>query len=330
MPITAVCPSCQSKVRAPDKAAGKRVKCPKCGAVLDVPTPAPAWVAEQTAAPSLTLAATELPAAKPLPESQDAGQPVGRETPLPSYHQMRRELAWINFRQQVRSTCDSIGLGPDRGIRLIVVLVAAAGLFAVSMVAAIYFRADAGFAVTQAVAVAIVSALVGTALFLLGDDDKLTIRRDYLLPNLPKAKTDWEESKARAEKSRPAPDGATAVEPYRSSDGGILRGASLVPTSGALSRVGELKACPFCGEEILAVAKKCKHCGETIDVTLRAAEEAQRYAGRPSGSSVASNRTIVHVHNDQRPFNHGLHFLLTVLTCGAWLPIWIIAYIFHQ
>jgi predicted RNA-binding Zn-ribbon protein involved in translation (DUF1610 family) len=34
----------------------------------------------------------------------------------------------------------------------------------------------------------------------------------------------------------------------------------------------EKKACPFCGETVLAVARKCKHCGETIDVPLHAAE----------------------------------------------------------
>ena len=29
--------------------------------------------------------------------------------------------------------------------------------------------------------------------------------------------------------------------------------------------MGETKKCPYCGEEILAVARKCKHCGEWLD-----------------------------------------------------------------
>lgn len=47
----------------------------------------------------------------------------------------------------------------------------------------------------------------------------------------------------------------------------------------AAMSVGEdVKDCAFCGEVVKAVAKKCKHCGETLDVALRAAEEAKRTA----------------------------------------------------
>jgi hypothetical protein len=29
----------------------------------------------------------------------------------------------------------------------------------------------------------------------------------------------------------------------------------------------EIKKCPFCSEEILSTAKKCKHCGEMVEET---------------------------------------------------------------
>lgn len=36
--------------------------------------------------------------------------------------------------------------------------------------------------------------------------------------------------------------------------------------------------CPYCGEQILATAKKCKHCGEWLDESVRAAAGPSRAA----------------------------------------------------
>lgn len=44
----------------------------------------------------------------------------------------------------------------------------------------------------------------------------------------------------------------------------------------SIPAVPDTKACPFCGEEILVVAKKCKHCNEMLDPVLRAEDEARR------------------------------------------------------
>ena len=37
MPIVVTCPSCSATLRAPDAAAGKRVKCSKCTSTIEVP-----------------------------------------------------------------------------------------------------------------------------------------------------------------------------------------------------------------------------------------------------------------------------------------------------
>jgi hypothetical protein len=40
--------------------------------------------------------------------------------------------------------------------------------------------------------------------------------------------------------------------------------------------VDEKKRCPACGEEILAIAKKCKHCGELLDENLARKRDSER------------------------------------------------------
>jgi predicted RNA-binding Zn-ribbon protein involved in translation (DUF1610 family) len=99
----------------------------------------------------------------------------------------------------------------------------------------------------------------------------------------------------------------------------------------------DYKDCPFCGEEVLTTALKCKHCGETLDPALRTAEEARRLAEHSSRSggaaSAAASTTVasttVVVQGGGREFPHFLHLILTIFTCGLWLPVWVLHYIFH-
>ena len=52
----------------------------------------------------------------------------------------------------------------------------------------------------------------------------------------------------------------------------------------------ETMKCPYCGEEILAVAKKCKHCGEWLDEN----ESEEEYVAEENGSS----ESLVYVKED--------------------------------
>lgn len=51
--------------------------------------------------------------------------------------------------------------------------------------------------------------------------------------------------------------------------------------------------CPMCDEDISARAKKCRHCGETLDLSLRAAEEARRTAERQASPLMGGQAAAV-------------------------------------
>jgi len=97
--------------------------------------------------------------------------------------------------------------------------------------------------------------------------------------------------------------------------------------------------CTFCASVINAAAKKCPQCGETLDPALRAAEEARRTAemahAHGANQNVNVNTTVVSpgrtkVVHRKAAFPHTLHLVLTLFTCGAWLPIWLIHYLVAQ
>ncbi len=81
--------------------------------------------------------------------------------------------------------------------------------------------------------------------------------------------------------------------------------------------------CPFCAELISARARKCRFCNEMIDPVLRRADEAGRTAERPS--NVYMNAAVATMH--RHPFPHGAHILVSFLTLGLWLPVYLLLFL---
>lgn len=109
--------------------------------------------------------------------------------------------------------------------------------------------------------------------------------------------------------------------------------APLDPTNGGAIAVQV--ECPFCAEMVSAKARKCRYCGETIDVAMRKAEEALRASERApnvymnaggGGAAAAASGG----GQQLRPFNHLLHIILSVITIGWWLPVYLLVYLFRN
>lgn len=77
------------------------------------------------------------------------------------------------------------------------------------------------------------------------------------------------------------------------------------------------KVCPYCGEQILAVAKKCKHCGEMLGQPKheRTEQSPPPKTVTPSGRGTKPNIPVF--KND--PI---VVFALGLITCGLYLIYW--------
>lgn len=55
----------------------------------------------------------------------------------------------------------------------------------------------------------------------------------------------------------------------------------------------ETKKCPYCGGEIKAVAKKCRHCGKWLDANNTVMQQPTNISTNAPKQSIFSNKKIV-------------------------------------
>ena len=79
--------------------------------------------------------------------------------------------------------------------------------------------------------------------------------------------------------------------------------------------VSETTECPFCAENISARAKKCRFCGETLDVALRSAQEALRASER--SGNVYMNAAVAATPTQSRPVKSRIVAIVLALFLGG-------------
>jgi hypothetical protein len=86
-------------------------------------------------------------------------------------------------------------------------------------------------------------------------------------------------------------------------------------------------SCPFCAESIKVNAKKCKHCKEIIDSQMRELsflrnnQSPSQIIVNSAASASATLPALQKIH-----YQHFFHFILSVITCGFWIPIWFLCW----
>lgn len=93
----------------------------------------------------------------------------------------------------------------------------------------------------------------------------------------------------------------------------------------------EVVECPYCMEKILAKAKKCKHCGEILDAQMREIELLKKQINTsPLVINNNNTNTYPSVIYDKKNYPWFWHLILTLITGGGWLIIWIILYLLRD
>ncbi|CAH1664628.1 MULTISPECIES: hypothetical protein [unclassified Chelatococcus] len=99
----------------------------------------------------------------------------------------------------------------------------------------------------------------------------------------------------------------------------------------------QMRSCPYCSETINAQSKKCRHCGEILDPQMRELEMLKKQQGGSQvfmnaggGGAAAAASAVVGYAGPIKRFPHWLHIILSILTGGLWLPVYLLLYVFRN